>query len=141
MAGRIALVSCVKTKANKALPACDLYISSWFTKAKSLVERQGIDWFILSAEHGLVDPKTVIAPYERTVNKMGVADRREWAAKVIEQMSEVLPEADEIIILAGNRYRENLMPYLCDRFPKVSVPMEGLTSGRQLNWLDNAKNI
>ena len=40
--------------------------------------------------------------------------------------------------MAGNRYRENLMPYLREPFSKVTVPMEGLTIGRQLNWLDDA---
>lgn len=141
MVPRIALVSCVKTKANIACSAGDLYTSAWFTKAKSLIERSGLDWFILSAEHGLVDPRMVIAPYEKTLNKMGVADRKSWAARVTAQMSDLLPEAHEVVILAGDRYRENLMPYLRNRFPKVTIPMEGLTSGRQLNWLDNASNI
>ena len=141
MVSRIALVSCVKTKANRACPAGDLYTSAWFTKAKSLIERSGLDWFILSAEHGLVDPRMVIAPYEKTLNKMGIAHRKSWAARVTAQMSDVLPEAHEVVILAGDRYRENLMPYLRNRFSKVTIPMEGLTSGRQLNWLDNASNI
>jgi hypothetical protein len=141
MVPRIALVSCVKTKANRACSAGDLYTSAWFTKAKSLIERSGLDWFILSAEHGLVDPRMVIAPYEKTLNKMGVADRKSWAARVTAQMSDLLPEAHEVVILAGDRYRENLMPYLRNRFSKVTIPMEGLTSGRQLNWLDNASNI
>jgi hypothetical protein len=138
---RIALLSCVKTKANKACRAGDLYTSDWFTKAKSLVERNGLTWFILSAEHGLVDPETVIAPYEKTLNKMGVAERKAWGRKVIAQMSASLPEADEVVVLAGDRYRENLLPYLRSRFSKVTIPMEGLTSGRQLNWLSHAKNI
>ena len=61
--------------------------------------------------------------------------------KVIAQMSASLPEADEVVVLAGDRYRENLLPYLRSRFSKVTIPMEGLTSGRQLNWLSHAKNI
>lgn len=141
MAERIALVSCVKTKAERACQAGDLYTSAWFRKAKSLIRRSGLRWFILSAEHGLVDPEEIIAPYEKTLNKMGVTERKAWAEKVMGQMSAALPNADEVIILAGDRYRENLLPYLQGRFPKVSIPMEGLTSGRQLSWLDHVKNI
>jgi len=138
---QLALISCVKTKADRPLPARELYISPWFTKAKSLVQRCGLPWFILSAEHGLVDPATIIAPYERTLNKMSVADRQLWAEKVVLQMEDFLPEADEIIVLAGVRYREHLMPYLRKRYDAVKVPMEGLTSGRQLSWLDNASSL
>jgi hypothetical protein len=141
MVERIALVSCVKTKAERACQARDLYTSAWFTKARSLIERSRLTWFILSAEHGLVDPQTVIAPYEKTLNKMGAGERKAWAERVIGQMATVLPDADEIILLAGQRYRDGLMPYLQARFPKVSIPMEGLTSGRQLNWLSSAKSL
>ena len=141
MVERIALVSCVKTKAERACRAGDLYTSAWFRKARSLIESSGLKWFILSAEHGLVDPKTVIAPYETTLNKMGVAERKAWGGKVIAQMSTSLPEADEVVVLAGQRYRDNLLPYLHARYPRVSIPMDGLTSGRQLNWLSHAKNI
>lgn len=141
MVERIALVSCVKTKAERACQAEDLYTSAWFKKARSLIERNGLKWFILSAEHGLVDPKTVIAPYEKSLNRMGIAERNAWGERVIEQLATSLPEADEIVVLAGQRYRDGLLSYLEGRFPKVSIPMEGLTSGRQLNWLSHAKNI
>lgn len=141
MVERVVLVSCVKTKTEAPCRASDLYASAWFKKAKALIERNQLKWFILSAEHGLVDPATIIAPYEKTLNKMGVAERKLWASKVITQMSTSLPEAEEVIVLAGDRYREHLMPYLRSRFSLVSVPMEGLTSGRQLNWLSHAKTI
>ena len=58
------------------MAAKDLYISDWFVKARAHVEQAGNEWFILSAEHGLVHPENVIAPYERTLNAMGIADRR-----------------------------------------------------------------
>lgn len=69
---------------------------------------------------------------------MSAQERRSWAEQVQKQMEATLPDADEVVVLAGNRYRENLMSYLRKRFPKVTVPMDGLTIGRQLNWLDNA---
>jgi hypothetical protein len=138
---RVALVSCVKTKSNQTLPAKDLYTSDWFKKARALVERSGTEWFILSAEHGLLDPDDEIEPYERTLKTMGVAEKRAWAARVASQMETKLPAADEVIVLAGMDYRTYLMPYLRSRFASVVIPMEGLTSGRQLNWLEHAKTI
>ena len=83
----------------------------------------------------------VVSPYDETLNTMGVADRRAWAGRVQKQMGENLPDADEVVVLAGLRYRENLIGYLRGRFPKVSVPMEGSQIGRQLSWMKNAEAI
>ena len=138
---RVFLVSCVAGKRAKPTPAAELYTSAWFIKTRELVEASGEPWFILSAEHGLLAPDMVIAPYERTLNTMSASERREWARRVQQQMEESLPKADEVVVLAGNRYRENLMTYLRKRFSTVTVPMEGLTIGRQLSWLDNAKTL
>lgn len=135
---RVFLVSCVARKRPRATPAADLYTSAWFVKARALVEASGDPWFILSAEHGLLAPEKVIEPYERTLNTMSVHERRSWAEQVQKQMEVILPDADEVVVFAGNKYRENLMPYLRKRFLEVKVPMDGLTIGRQLNWLDNA---
>ncbi len=80
-------------------------------------------------------------PYERTLNRMPVAERKRWAERVKKQIDNDILAADEIIILAGQRYRENLMGHLKQRFAKVTIPMEGLTSGRQLSWLDHATSL
>ena len=129
------LVSCVSQKYPYPCPAQELYTSAWFNKARDFVLKSGSPWFILSAEHGLVRPNQVLAPYEKTLNNMGVADRRLWADRVTKQMGLMLPETNEIVILAGTRYREYLEPWLRRRFAKVSVPMQGLPIGKQLKWL------
>jgi len=112
-----------------------LYLSDWFLKARRYVESARAPWFILSAEFGLVRPDAVIPPYEKTLNNMGVAERRAWARRVIEQMKTGLPHCDEFVILAGARYRENLMGYLRSRAKRIRVPLEGLRIGEQLSWL------
>lgn len=134
---RIALVSCVAGKLARPSPAADLYISSWFLKARRVAETKYDHWFILSAEHGLVPPTKVIAPYERTLNTMKISDRRRWAEQVEKQMDEMLPHAEEVIVFAGERYREFLLPYLVQRHAAVSVPMKGMRIGQQLSWLDH----
>ena len=68
---------------------------------------------------------------------MKAADRRAWARKVVFQMDERLPEADEVAILAGIPYRQYLEAYLSDRFSSIRVPMKGLRIGKQLSWLKN----
>ena len=41
---------------------------------------------MLSAEHGLVDPDEVIAPYDKTLNNVPIAVRRQWAERVWRKM-------------------------------------------------------
>lgn len=101
---------------------------------------EGAPWYILSAKYGLVHPDTEIAPYDETLNRMGVAQRREWAARVETQMDEMLPDADEVVIFAGKKYREFLENYLRLRFNSVTVPMEGLRIGQQLSWLKRGQD-
>lgn len=138
---KVYLVSCVKRKMSCPAEAQKLYTSDWFSKARGLVVNTGKPWFILSAKYGLVSSDTLISPYNVTLNKMGIADRRTWADRVKNQMDEMMPKADVVVVLAGVKYRENLMAYLRGRFPRVTVPMEGLQIGRQLSWMKNAETI
>jgi hypothetical protein len=138
---RLFLVSCVSQKKGHPAPAADLYVSAWFRKARGLVEATGSPWFILSAEHGLLPPHVVVAPYERTLNRMSAADRRAWANRVREQIVAMAPTSDEVVVLAGARYREHLLPWLRERFGKVTIPMEGLPIGHQLNWMTHVAKL
>ena len=72
---RLCLVSCVAKKAPHPAPAKDLYRSRWFVLAREWVERERLPWYILSAKHGLVHPDTSVAPYDETLNSMGVSAR------------------------------------------------------------------
>ena len=116
-------------------PCGDLYISSLFRETRRFAEASGCPWYILSAEHGLVAPDQVIAPYERTLNTMGISDRRTWGDRVAAQLAEVVPDLSRVVFLAGERYREFLVPHFDRRGVEMSVPMKGLGIGKQLSWL------
>jgi hypothetical protein len=131
----ICLVSCVWPKRATAALAKDLYRSTWFLKARACAESASSYWFILSAEYGLVHPDAMIEPYEMTLDTMGVAERRNWSRRVQQQMDERMPDANRIMVLAGQRYREFLMDYLAGRAATVHVPMAGMRNGQQLSWL------
>ena len=130
------LVSCVKGKQTSAAAAKDLYTSDWFRKARAYVEPTGMPWFILSAEYGLLHPDQRTDPYEKTLNKMLSWERKRWAEKVIHQMEQGLPKAEQIVVLAGEKYRKYLMSYLQSRASSVKVPLKGLRLGEQLSWFN-----
>lgn len=73
---RIGLVGCVKTKQSVATAAWDLYTSPIFTGRRRCVEASCDRWFVLSAKHGVLPPKTVIEPYDVALKDAGRAERR-----------------------------------------------------------------
>jgi cytoplasmic iron level regulating protein YaaA (DUF328/UPF0246 family) len=130
----IVLVSCVKSKRRGPCKAGDMYISPLFQKmmayARSLKPKC---IFILSAKYGLLRPDEVIEPYEKTLKKMPSAERKQWAHKVVVELQKQCDlSKDTFVILAGSEYRENLVLHLT----QYEVPMEGLSFGQQLQWLD-----
>ncbi|KPF82186.1 hypothetical protein IP70_22165 [alpha proteobacterium AAP38] len=128
------LVACVKVKRPVPAAARDLYCSDWFVKARRYVEQRTDHWYILSAKYGLVGPGDVIAPYDLTLNKMPVSERREWAARVLQQLQGVhYPIDAPVVVLAGLNYRLPLTPWLGQR---GVVPMMGLGFGHQKSFLD-----
>ncbi|ESX09925.1 hypothetical protein X768_16755 [Mesorhizobium sp. LSJC265A00] len=134
------LVSCVKSKLPNKAKAQDLYISAQFRGARRFAEAAGRSWYVLSALYGLVDPDAVIAPYDYTLNSLGVAERRAWATKTLDQLIEAEPNLKRVTILAGRRYREFLEPALLRRGVAVNVPMANLRQGEQLAWLARDQN-
>ena len=112
-----------------------MYTSHLFRGLRSYAIAHADRWYLLSAEHGLLHPDQVVAPYERTLNQMAKRDRIAWADRVQGQLLEVLPSGAEVIVLAGLRYRERLIPFLQGHGFPVTVPLEGLTIGKQLQRL------
>jgi hypothetical protein len=134
MATRVTLVSCVKTKRELAAAAKDLYISALFKGMRRYAEQNADAWFILSAEHGVLRPDQVIAPYQRTLQTMPKPDRVAWAERVQRQLLELLPAGAVVVVLAGDRYR-GVVPFLESHGFPVEVPVVGLQFGLQLRWL------
>jgi hypothetical protein len=134
----IALIACASAKRSVAAPAAEMYVSSLFTKARMYAEEHASAWYVLSAKHGLVDPASVIEPYDVTLNTMGARERREWAALVSRQLEGVVGSGDRAIVLAGVRYREGVVDGLRARGVRVEIPLEGLRIGEQLAWLTRA---
>lgn len=130
---KIALLSCVSKKLQSAAAAKDLYTSPLFKKSFSYAKRQDPDGiFILSAEHGLLHPDTIIDPYDKTLNRMPVAERKVWASSVIQDLSKYCDlEEDLFLILAGRKYCEFLIPHLRN----VENPMSAMGIGKRLKFL------
>ena len=125
----ITLVACCKPKLGHPALARDLYLSPRFKTFRRLAEQRG-RWFILSAKYGLVDPDTVIEPYDKTLTKMPAAERRAWGHRVRDQLAAAGLLETPLVSLAGNAYVNPLLA----AGVKVSQPMKGMNRGHQLTW-------
>ena len=134
----VVLISCVSMKLPHKALAKDLYISPLFTmnlKYAWILKADLI--YILSAKYGLVGLEKRIEPYDLTLNTMRSKEIKNWADKVRKQMEGKIDlTRDEIIFLAGERYRKYLIPHI----KKTKVPLQGLGIGKQLQYLKNKIN-
>jgi hypothetical protein len=138
---RIGLVGCVKEKARRAMPAQDLYTSTLFMGRRRYVESTCNEWWILSAEHGLVHPATELVPYDVTLKDAGRAQRRRWSARVLSSIDGLIhPEPQDVVeIHAGVEYRDyGLLDGLLVRGCVVGIPTKGMRIGEQLRFYKEA---
>ena len=121
-----------------ACRAQELYASRLFSYARSYAESIADRWYILSAKYGLVEPSTILAPYEATLKTLGVSGQRVWSERVLASLRQIVRPCDTIIFLAGIEYRRFLIPELERLGCKVLVPLEGMPLGVQVSWLKRA---
>ncbi len=129
------LISCVSSKLDRRAKAKDLYVSPLFkynVKYASSLNPDKI--FILSAKYGLVDLEQELEPYNETLNTMKSIQIKSWAERVVNALKkEVNLDNDEIIFLAGDKYRKYLIPHI----KHYKIPLQGLGIGKQLQFLKN----
>lgn len=130
---KIVLISCVSKKRAVKSRAAELYTSTLFKLNLQYARKLKPDAiFILSAKHGLIALDDEIEPYDVTLNKMRANERKVWANKMIEQLRlHADLQHDHFIVLAGERYRQYLLP----RLLSYEIPLEKLRIGKQLQYL------
>lgn len=135
--GRIGLVGCVKEKGTRPAAAKDVYTSPLFRGRRRYVERTCDRWWVLSAEHGLVSPEAMLAPYDRTLKTASRDERRRWTSSVLEALDREVGTLSgvSVEIHAGSEYRDfGLVDGLRRRGATVEVPTSGMPIGRQLQF-------
>ena len=140
---KIALIGCTKTKAASSCKAIDMYNPSTYYRlrreyAEKVLEIEEKNIFILSAKHYLLDPTTVIAPYNLSLSSFTEKEKKEWAEDVLKQfLAKKFPKEDiEIYILAGSNYSRYLEKMLIDeRYTVINVLKGKDGIGSQMGWL------
>ncbi|RJQ17069.1 hypothetical protein C4573_03370 [Candidatus Woesearchaeota archaeon] len=132
----VVLIACASKKQNKKAKAKELYVSTLFSYALRYAESLKPDViFILSAKYGLLALDKTIEPYNVTLNTMTMPQKKKWAEQVLLQLRKVADvHNDTLIFLAGEQYRKYLIPSLSH----YKIPLQGLSIGKQLQYLKRA---
>lgn len=121
------IVGCSAKKHTKSAPA------------KDFCETNRLYWNVISAKHGLVEPVSVIHPYDLTIPDLYEAHRSSLVARVRYSLSVRVPLGDTLEPLCGRDYCQVIEEAAAGRW-RISRPMQGLGIGKQLQWLKaNAK--
>ena len=132
---RIALVADSSTQRATPAPAWQLYTSTRFQLARRYAAAHADRWYVLSAQHGLVAPRAVLAPDNVRLAVLPRAARQAWAARVAQELARYNQPETTWLILAGPTATEELLPLL--RGP-IAQPLHGLGIGSQVQWLQRA---
>lgn len=127
---KIGLVPCAKKKRDQKCAAKDLYISPLWRSLYGYTQQRCDATYILSAKYGLVADTAIIEPYDKTLLKASVTERKEWSDMVLKQMRDegFDFENDYFVCMAGKRYRQYIAPHL----QHLEIPNEHLNMYEQL---------
>ncbi len=109
---RYALVGCGAGKTDEPTEARDLYTSTYFQKKRQVAETCK-HWWVLSAEHALLQPSQVVEPYDTTIDDINAES---WARDVRLTLRAAdgkwMSDDTELLVLAGQDYIEPIREVL-----------------------------
>jgi hypothetical protein len=115
--------------------AKDLYYSQHFQACRRYAEEQDSRWYILSPLHQVINPETIIKPYDKSPYSLSHQERILWARQVAESLIQIASLEIEFVFLTGKLYRQEVTPILQAKGYETKVPMQHLAIGQQLAWI------
>jgi uncharacterized HhH-GPD family protein len=130
-------VGCGRAKRDVPAPASDLYTSRGFRLRAAYAEQESDQWFVLSAEYGLVRPDEWISPYDLNLADTSREYRGAWGQWVAARLVRLLGplRGIRIQVVAPADYAAPIRSQLEQLGAEVVEPLRGLRQGEQLGWL------
>jgi hypothetical protein len=114
------IIACSKLKLTRPAPAVDLYTGPLFLRSLEVAKADAIPVLILSTKYGLVDPTTVLEPYELSLKSLTPSERVTLTGLLREQLSRFVDGGlARAYLLGGKDYLSLLREALGDRHVSV----------------------
>ena len=109
--------------------------SDLFQKKRKYCEIYHYKWYILSANHHLLEPDgPEIEPYNETLKEARKEVKVKWSEIIFKQLKEMNLLHYNLIIHTGKDYYEYLIPLLKKAGVTFSIPTAHLGIGEQKAW-------
>lgn len=133
------LIACSKSKLPERAPARDLYTGPLFQKARLWAERRNLQWFIVSALHGLLKPDQLVDPYNYTIKDFrGQREIEQWARRVVNcELTRYVAKRSHAFLIMPLLYRRYIESELFQNLVTYENPVEHMGIGQQMQWLAN----
>lgn len=123
----LVIAPCTKVKAKHQCSASEMYQSHLFKLVKQYVKIKKYDWVILSSRHGILEPNTVINPYNDSLlssfkhrkSRKSTKFLRKFEMlqdKVNNQLKTLLIQYELVIVMVGSLYQQLIQPIL-EKYP------------------------
>lgn len=130
---RVVLVQCTNAKRDGTHEARKLYDESDYFRKQRAYARRADQWFIQSAEYGLLHPGDLVKSYDTHADDLD--DPESWAEGIAAHLASYVPDGAVIEILGGRAYADPLVPELECRGYEVLEPVRGKQIGERKAWL------
>ncbi|MCG7864769.1 MAG: hypothetical protein JAY74_00195 [Candidatus Thiodiazotropha taylori] len=133
------LISCGERKTNVASKASALYTSHRFKTAIKLSEQLGADYFIISGKYGLVDPNSILEPYDYNLDLTDEKKRLSWGSNVAKELIKQGVEGN-VCIFGNKNYSDPLLKQFLkgESSIKVYAPLDSIAEAQHESWLEQA---
>ncbi|MBM7646492.1 hypothetical protein JOD45_002722 [Scopulibacillus daqui] len=138
MAEKIGLLATARKKSNSPEKVIDFYKSPLFIKSVQYAKTHYKRFYFYNAKDGLLLPDQIMSPYDVSIKRFTIHEKRIWGKKVIQDFLSYETPEDKIIYLHGGQvYRKFLEPELKQQGFIYEIPLKGLGIGEQLKWYEH----
>mgnify|MGYP004512993149 CR=1 FL=1 len=117
----ILLVSCGRRKSSVPCQAKEMYNSFRFQQIKTIAENLNLKWYIMSAKYGLLNPESVIEPYDMCLTQCSDEYQQKWAQCIVSKFVG-LDKNTTFAVIANDDYSRNIVPLLVAEGFSVIAP-------------------
>lgn len=136
----ILLVSCGKRKSDIRCQAKEMYNSFRFQRIKDIAESLGIQWYIMSAKYGLLNPESIIEPYDMCLTNCSDEYQQQWARHIVDKFVG-LDKNTVFAVIANSEYSKNIVPMLIAEGFSVTAPFLNKTEEEVAEYVQRAQCI